>query len=137
MTLKEHCGVIGVYSLNGKPVGERIVKGLEALQHRGQESWGIAVNGEPILKGMGLISKGAEDNARQILTLKGNHGIGHVRYSTRGATTTSTSALAARSVRMTRSKTVRSPSGKASLGLPIRVLWPAAGMIAWSMVRIL
>ena len=87
MTLKEHCGVIGVYSLNGKPIGERIVKGLEALQHRGQESWGIAVNGEPILKGMGLISKGAEDNARQILALKGNHGIGHVRYSTRGATT--------------------------------------------------
>jgi len=87
VTLKEHCGVIGVYSLNGKPIGERIVKGLEALQHRGQESWGIAVNGEPILKGMGLISKGAEDNARQILALKGNHGIGHVRYSTRGATT--------------------------------------------------
>src|SRR5215472_12392894 len=36
---------------------------------------------------MGLISKGAEDNARKILGLKGNHGIGHVRYSTRGATT--------------------------------------------------
>ncbi len=87
MKAREHCGVIGIYSLSNRPVGERIVKGLEALQHRGQESWGIAVNNEPIIKGMGLISKGAEENARKILGLKGNHGIGHVRYSTRGATT--------------------------------------------------
>ena len=60
MTLKEHCGVIGVYSLSGKPVGERIVKGLEALQHRGQESAGIATSDGTnvrVHRGMGLVAQ--------------------------------------------------------------------------------
>jgi len=56
--MKEHCGVLAIYSMENKPVAERIVKGLAALQHRGQESWGIAVPGEPILKGLGLIGQG-------------------------------------------------------------------------------
>src|SRR5690242_1196085 len=86
-TVKEECGLIGIYSLNDEPVAERIVKGLSALQHRGQESWGIAVPGEPIVKGLGLIGVGAATNARKILRLQGNRGIGHVRYSTRGRTT--------------------------------------------------
>src|SRR2546428_3131755 len=86
-SLREHCGVIGIYSLKGEPVAERIVKGLSALQHRGQESWGIAIPGEPIVKGLGLIGVGAAANARKILRLAGNRGIGHVRYSTRGRTT--------------------------------------------------
>jgi amidophosphoribosyltransferase len=85
--IEEHCGLIGIYSLTGEPVSERIVKGLSALQHRGQESWGIAVPGEPIVKGLGLIGVGAASNARKILRLEGNQGIGHVRYSTRGRTT--------------------------------------------------
>ena len=85
--VKEHCGIVGIYSLKGEPVAERIVKGLSALQHRGQESWGIAVPGEPIVKGLGLIGMGAAANARKILRLEGNRGIGHVRYSTRGRTT--------------------------------------------------
>ena len=84
--MKEHCGVIGIYSVKGEPVAERIVKGLSALQHRGQESWGIAVHGQPILKGMGLLGQGVEANARKLLTFQGDHGIGHVRYSTRGRT---------------------------------------------------
>src|SRR6266704_2572641 len=84
--VKEHCGIVGIYSLKGEPVAERIVKGLSALQHRGQESWGIAVPGEPIVKGLGLIGMGAAANARKILRLQGNRGIGHVRYSTRGRT---------------------------------------------------
>ncbi len=46
--MKEHCGVLGIYSMQNRPVAERIVKGLAALQHRGQESWGIAVPGEPV-----------------------------------------------------------------------------------------
>jgi len=85
--VKENCGIIGIYSLKGEPVAERIVKGLSALQHRGQESWGIAVPGEPIIKGLGLIGVGAATNARKILRLENNRGIGHIRYSTRGRTT--------------------------------------------------
>jgi len=84
--MKEHCGVIGVYSMKGEPVAERIVKGLSALQHRGQESWGIAVHGELILKGMGLLGQGVDLHAKRILTFQSNRGIGHVRYSTRGRT---------------------------------------------------
>ncbi len=85
--MREHCGVIGVYSVKGEPVAEKIVKGLLALQHRGQESWGLAVHGEPILKGMGLLGQGVEVNAKRLLTFQSNRGIGHVRYSTRGRTT--------------------------------------------------
>ncbi len=84
--MKEHCGIIGIYATKGESVAERIVKGLAALQHRGQESWGIAVHGQPILKGMGLIGQGAEANAKKILSFESNRGIGHVRYSTRGRT---------------------------------------------------
>ncbi len=85
--MKEHCGIIAIYDMKGKPVAERIVKGLSSLQHRGQESWGIAVHNQPILKGMGLIGQGAESNAKKILSFESNRGIGHVRYSTRGRTT--------------------------------------------------
>ncbi len=85
--MKEHCGVLAIYSMENHPVAERIVKGLAALQHRGQESWGIAVPGEPILKGLGLIGQAADANAKRILSFTSNRGIGHVRYSTRGRTT--------------------------------------------------
>jgi amidophosphoribosyltransferase len=84
--VKEECGLVGIYSLKQEPVAERIVKGLSALQHRGQESWGVAVVGEPVVKGLGLIGTGVAANARKILRLEGNLGIGHVRYSTRGRT---------------------------------------------------
>jgi len=85
--LKDHCGIIGIYSQKERLVAEKIIKGLSALQHRGQESWGIAVHSHRILKGLGLIGQGTEANARTILGLTGNRGIGHVRYSTRGKTT--------------------------------------------------
>ncbi len=85
--MKEHCGIVGIYSMKDEPVAERIVKGLAALQHRGQESWGIAVHGQPILKGLGLLGQGADANAKKILSFQSNRGIGHVRYSTRGRTT--------------------------------------------------
>src|SRR5712692_5796078 len=85
-SLREHCGVVGIYSMRGEPVAERIVKGLSALQHRGQESWGIAVQGQPILKGMGLLGQGVDANAKKILNFQSSQGIGHVRYSTKGRT---------------------------------------------------
>ena len=84
--LKDHCGIIGIYSQKERFIAERIVKGLSALQHRGQESWGIAVHPHPVLRGLGLIGQGTEANAKKILSMPGDRGIGHVRYSTRGKT---------------------------------------------------
>lgn len=90
--LKEACGVFGIYDPHGGDVASTIYYGLCALQHRGQESCGIAVSdtGGPkgnmeLHKGMGLVSDVFKEN---ILTgLKGNLGVGHVRYSTTGETT--------------------------------------------------
>ena len=79
--MKEHCGVIGIFSLEGHNVSPMLLAGLEALQHRGQESWGIAVpNHQPYTK-MGLVSRRHGEN-HKVSKLVGNSGIGHVRYST-------------------------------------------------------
>ena len=81
--LKEECGVMAVY---GHPEAARqVYLGLYALQHRGQESAGIATaNGHHLsnIKGMGLVSEiFTEDVLRK---LPGNLSIGHTRYSTTG-----------------------------------------------------
>ncbi len=87
---KDHCGVFGMYDLDGNDVASTIYYGLFALQHRGQESAGIAVtdtreNPDKMLchKDLGLVNEifKAEDLAK----LKGNLGVGHVRYSTAGS----------------------------------------------------
>ncbi len=90
--LKEECGVFGIYDPDGEDVSTSIYYGLSALQHRGQESCGIAVsdtNGPKgqvnFYKGMGLVQEVFRESNLQ--ELKGNIGIGHVRYSTTGATT--------------------------------------------------
>ena len=82
--LGEKCGVFGVYG-RGLDVARLTFFGLYALQHRGQESSGIAVSdGATILRcmGMGLVSQvfTEEDIAR----LKGHIAMGHNRYSTAG-----------------------------------------------------
>lgn len=91
-TLHEECGVFGIYDLDGNDVAPTIYYGLFALQHRGQESCGIAVSdtegpkGKVLsAKGMGLVNEVfiPEDLEK----LKGNIGVGHVRYSTAGAST--------------------------------------------------
>ncbi len=87
--LHEECGVFGILSDVGEEVANTIYYGLSALQHRGQESAGIAVcnTGGPLgnlmcHKGMGLVN---EIFTGDILSdLSGNIGIGHVRYSTTG-----------------------------------------------------
>lgn len=85
--MHEHCGVFGVY--NHPAAAEITYLGLYALQHRGQESSGIAVsNGSRLSmhKEMGLVSqvfRGGETLAR----LKGSHALGHNRYSTTGSST--------------------------------------------------
>lgn len=91
-TLHEECGVFGIYDLDGNDVASTVYYGLFALQHRGQESCGIAVtdtNGPKrkvlLSKGMGLVNEvfTTDDLER----LKGNIGIGHTRYSTAGSST--------------------------------------------------
>ena len=82
--LKEQCGVFGIYA-PGKNVAEFIFYGLQALQHRGQESAGIAVSdGEDILvfKDLGLVSQVFSE--QNLAPLQGSIGIGHTRYSTTG-----------------------------------------------------
>ncbi|MGN0243035.1 MAG: amidophosphoribosyltransferase [Lachnospiraceae bacterium] len=87
--LKEECGVFGILNTSGQNVSHSIYSGLCALQHRGQESAGMAVcnTGGPLgnlmcHKDMGLVN---EIFTPEILEdLVGNIGIGHVRYSTTG-----------------------------------------------------
>jgi len=83
MGAKEACGVVGAHSSKGTDVVPKILKGLEALQHRGQESWGIAVPGKPVFKRMGLAVNWL-NFSRELSTYKGGSGIGHIRYSTKG-----------------------------------------------------
>lgn len=82
---KEACGVFGVYAL-GEDVARLTFFGLYALQHRGQESAGIAVSGGHTIythKAMGLVSQVfTEDTLR---SLRGHLAIGHNRYSTTGS----------------------------------------------------
>ncbi len=87
--IKEACGVFGAYNLDGDNVSKMIYYGLLALQHRGQESCGIAVsdtNKEKInilcYKDMGLVSQVL--NKEKLIELSGDLGVGHVRYSTTG-----------------------------------------------------
>lgn len=90
--LREECGVFGMYDFDGEDVAQTIYYGLFALQHRGQESCGIAVSDTAGPKGKALSAKGM-GLVNEVFTpedmekLKGNIGVGHVRYSTAGAST--------------------------------------------------
>jgi amidophosphoribosyltransferase len=84
---RDACGVFGVYA-PGQPVAHTSYLGLYALQHRGQESAGIAVSdGETItvVKDMGLVTQVFDE--RRLAPLEGHLAIGHVRYSTTGSST--------------------------------------------------
>ncbi|MGH9022698.1 MAG: amidophosphoribosyltransferase [Acidimicrobiia bacterium] len=81
----EACGVFGIYA-PGKQVANLTYFGLFALQHRGQESAGIAVSDGAtitVLKEMGLVAQVFDE--RSLAPLEGHLAIGHVRYSTTGA----------------------------------------------------
>jgi amidophosphoribosyltransferase len=83
--MSEHCGIFGIF--NHPAAAEITYLGLYALQHRGQESSGIAVSDTRrivIHKDMGLVSHvfGGEETLAE---LKGIHAIGHNRYSTTGS----------------------------------------------------
>jgi amidophosphoribosyltransferase len=83
---EEACGVFGVYG-PGRDVSRLTYFGLHALQHRGQESAGIAVaDGEStvVFKDMGLVPQVFDE--RKLASLQGHIAVGHVRYSTTGST---------------------------------------------------
>ncbi len=84
---RDECGVFAVYA-RGEEVAKLCFYGLYALQHRGQESAGIAVsNGTNILvsKEMGLVNQVFSES--RLAGMDGHLGIGHVRYSTTGSST--------------------------------------------------
>jgi len=54
--VKENCGVVGIFSRRGTNVIPMVIDSLRALQHRGQEAWGIAIPKKLPLKKMGLVS---------------------------------------------------------------------------------
>lgn len=80
---REECGVFAIAAISNVSVD--IFYALRVLQHRGQESAGIAVynNGIKAIKGMGLAHQALKSD--DINNLKGDMGIGHVRYSTVGS----------------------------------------------------
>ena len=90
--LHEECGVFGVYDFDKHDVASTIYYGLFALQHRGQESCGIAVSDTEgpkgkvsSVKGMGLVNEVFTPDGLE--KLHGDIGVGHVRYSTAGSST--------------------------------------------------
>ncbi len=83
--LKEECGVFGFYDNDGFDVARLTYYGLYGLQHRGQQSAGIAVNDDNVFhchKDLGLVPDIFND--RILSNLKGTISVGHVRYSTKG-----------------------------------------------------
>ena len=81
----EECGVFAVWA-PGKPVAHLVYLGIFALQHRGQESAGIATSDGhhlTVVKDMGLVTTVFDD--RTLAGLDGRSGIGHTRYSTTGS----------------------------------------------------
>lgn len=86
--LHEECGVFGIYSNNGLDVSRITYYALFALQHRGQESCGMAVNDNNTInciKNLGLVSDVFNDDILD--KLKGKMAVGHVRYSSFGDNT--------------------------------------------------
>ncbi len=83
----ENCGVVGIFSLDGHNVIPFVIDSLRALQHRGQESWGIAVPGKTPFRRLGLVSSAAPEFPAVVRKYKSHAAIGHVRYSTFGKST--------------------------------------------------
>ena len=86
--LREECGVFGIYAKDNREVATTAYYGLFALQHRGQESCGIAVCNDGVIaahKDIGLVE---EVFTPETLTRlgQGHMAVGHVRYGTTGAT---------------------------------------------------
>ena len=87
MDIHEECGVFGIYAENKQKLASDVYLGLFALQHRGQEAAGIAVNENRLIryhKALGLVHEVFGQNEIDLLG-KGQIAVGHVRYSTSGS----------------------------------------------------
>ena len=85
--LHEECGVFGIYSPKRTQLADLAYCALSALQHRGQESAGIAVNDDGVIRSVrdvGLVSEVFTTDRLKSLG-EGNIAVGHVRYSTTGS----------------------------------------------------
>ncbi len=83
--VKENCGVVGIFARGENDnVVPMAIDALRALQHRGQEAWGIAVPGKAPVKRLGLVSAAAGEFAEISEQFASRAAIGHVRYSTVG-----------------------------------------------------
>lgn len=82
--VKENCGVVGIFSLDGANVIPMIIDSLRALQHRGQEAWGVAIPKKEPYKQIGLVSSAATEFDKVTREYASPAAIGHVRYSTMG-----------------------------------------------------
>lgn len=82
--VKENCGVVGIFSLSGTNVIPMAIDALRALQHRGQEAWGLAIPNKEPLKKLGLVSSSSSDFKKISEEYASPAVIGHVRYSTIG-----------------------------------------------------
>jgi amidophosphoribosyltransferase len=85
----ENCGVFGAFSIIGDNVTPLVIDCLRALQHRGQEAWGVAVPGKAPFKRLGLVSASASEFRSISKKFRSHIAIGHVRYSTFGKSTLS------------------------------------------------
>lgn len=84
--LHEECGLVGIYSKQYQHLGGKLHDSLISLQHRGQESAGMAVYHDGVMihyKNMGLVRDVFDEE--RLRPFNGNVGIGHVRYSTVGS----------------------------------------------------
>ncbi len=85
--IHEECGVFGIWQETDSNLPHYVYHGLTALQHRGQEAAGIAINEDRVIryhKGLGLVHEVFDENELAQLG-KGNIAVGHVRYSTSGS----------------------------------------------------
>ena len=82
--VKENCGVVGIFSNSDTNVIPMIIDTLRALQHRGQEAWGLAIPNKAPLKRIGLVSSSSSEFKKISDEYASHSAIGHVRYSTVG-----------------------------------------------------
>ena len=82
--IKEKCGIFGAYSYSGSDVIPLMIAGLRALQHRGQEAWGISTPTIKPHRQKGLVTENLDKSVPILEKMTSNAAIGHLRYSTVG-----------------------------------------------------
>ncbi|MCS7143377.1 MAG: amidophosphoribosyltransferase [Aigarchaeota archaeon] len=82
--MREKCGIVMARSYSGHDVSGFVVNGLKALQHRGQEGWGVSLSWKFVFRRGGLVSHAEREFYSSLPNERFTSGIGHVRYSTVG-----------------------------------------------------